>query len=196
MVQKKNVISTMLQSLMAAALGWIAFDVLRGRKASALGACIGAVVGLVATTPAAGYVSVAHSIVIGTLSSVISNIAVYWKSRSSLDDTLDVFPCHGVGGMVGMVATGFFAANVGLIHGETKVFLVQVLTLVIAVPFAFISSWLLYRLTDATIPLRVSARQEIVGLDISQHDETVSSRGVRAAYESMQGDLFSSRDDG
>jgi Amt family ammonium transporter len=174
----------------AAALGWIAFDVVRGRKASALGACIGAVVGLVAITPAAGYVSVAQSIVIGTLASVVSNIAVHWKSRSSIDDTLDVFPCHGVGGMVGMVATGIFAANVGLIHGQTKVFLVQLLTLAIAAPYAFVGSWLLYRLTGAIIPLRVSERQEMVGLDITQHDETVSSRGVRAAYESMQGSLF------
>jgi ammonium transporter, Amt family len=174
----------------AAALAWIAFDVLRGRKASALGACIGAVVGLVAITPAAGYVSVAQSIVIGTVSSIISNIAVYWKSRSSVDDTLDVFPCHGVGGMVGMVATGVFAADVGLIHGHSSVFLVQILTLVIAAPYAFVGSWLLFKATDLLIPLRVSERQELIGLDITQHDETVSSRGVRVALESTQGELF------
>jgi Amt family ammonium transporter len=174
----------------AAALAWIAYDVIRGRKASAMGACIGAVVGLVAITPAAGYVSVAQSIVIGTVASIISNVAVYWKSRSSLDDTLDVFPCHGVGGMVGMLATGVFAAVVGLILGQSRVFLVQLLTLAIAAPFAFVGSWLLYRLTDAVIPLRVSERQELIGLDITQHDETVSSRGVRAAYESIQGELF------
>ncbi len=174
----------------AAALAWIAFDVLRARKASALGACIGAVVGLVAITPAAGYVSVAQSIAIGTLASVISNIAAHWRSRSQLDDTLDVFPCHGIGGMVGMVLTGVFAADVGLIHGDPKVFLVQLLTLVIAAPFAFVGSWILYRATDAIIPLRVSERQELIGLDITQHDETVSSRGVRAAFESIQGELF------
>ena len=174
----------------AAALAWISYDVIRGRKASALGACIGAVVGLVAITPAAGYVSVAQSIVIGTFSSIISNVAVYWKSRSTLDDTLDVFPCHGVGGMVGMIATGVFAADVGLIHGDSKVFLVQLLTLAIAAPYAFIGSWLLYRVTDAIIPLRVSERQELIGLDITQHDETVSSRGVRTALEALQGELF------
>ena len=174
----------------AAALAWISFDVIRRRKASALGACIGAVVGLVAITPAAGYVSVAQSIVIGTVSSIISNVAVHWKTRSSLDDTLDVFPCHGVGGIVGTIATGVFAAEVGLINGQTKVFLVQLLTLAIVVPYAFIGSWILYRVTDAIIPLRVSERQEQIGLEITQHDETVSSRGVRAAVESMQGDLF------
>ena len=178
----------------AAALAWIAFDVLRGRKASALGACIGAVVGLVAITPAAGYVSVAQSIVIGTVSSIISNVAVHWKTRSTLDDTLDVFPCHGVGGMVGMIATGVFAAEVGLIHGETKVFFVQLLTLAIAAPYAFAGSWILFKVTDAIIPLRVSERQEQMGLDITQHDETVSTRGVRAAVESMQGELFGGRE--
>jgi ammonium transporter, Amt family len=174
----------------AAALAWIAFDLLRGRKASAIGACIGAVVGLVAITPAAGYVSVSQSLVIGTVSSIISNIAVHWKSRSSLDDTLDVFPCHGVGGMVGMILTGVFAANVGLIHGHVHVFIVQLVTLAIAAPFAFIGSWVLYRVTDAIIPLRVSERQELMGLDLTQHDETVSSRGVRAALEAIQGELF------
>jgi Amt family ammonium transporter len=178
----------------AAAMGWIAFDMIKGRKASALGACIGAVVGLVAITPAAGYVSVAQSIVIGTVSSIISNIAVYWKSRSSVDDTLDVFPCHGVGGMVGMLATGIFAVDVGLIHGQTRVFLVQALTLAIAAPYAFVGSWLLFKVTDWIIPLRVSERQELIGLDITQHDETVSSRGVRVALESTQGELFPGMD--
>ena len=162
-----------------------------GRRRS--GACIGAVVGLVAITPAAGYVSVAQSIAIGTVASVISNVAAHWKSRSSLDDTLDVFPCHGVGGMVGMIATGIFAADVGLIHGDPHVFLVQLVTLAIAAPYAFVGSWLLYRLTDAIIPLRVSERQELMGLDITQHDETVSSRGVRAATASMQRELFGPR---
>ena len=159
-------------------------------KASALGACIGAVVGLVAITPAAGFVSVAQSIVIGLAASVISNVAAHWRSRSQVDDTLDVFPCHGIGGMVGMVLTGVFAVDVGLVHGSSKIFLVQIATLLIAAPYAFGASWVLYKLTDAIIPLRVSERQELIGLDITQHDETVSSRGVRAAVESMQLDLF------
>ncbi|HTM25482.1 MAG TPA: ammonium transporter [Vicinamibacterales bacterium] len=178
----------------AAALGWIAYDAIRGRKASALGACIGAVVGLVAITPAAGYVSVPQSIVIGTVSSVISNIAAHWRSRSQIDDTLDVFPCHGIGGMVGMIATGVFAADVGLVHGHPKVFLVQLAALAIAAPYAFVGSWVLYRATDLLIPLRVSEAQELIGLDITQHDETVSSRGVRAAFESIQGELFANTD--
>ena len=99
----------------AAALAWMAFDVMRGRQPSAIGACVGAVVGLVAITPAAGYVSIGASILIGTVASTISNAVVHLKSKSTLDDTLDVFPCHGVGGMVGMIATGVFAREVGLI---------------------------------------------------------------------------------
>src|SRR5205814_7980940 len=85
----------------SAALAWIFFDGMRGHKPSALGACVGAVVGLVAITPAAGYVSIGASIFIGTCASVVSNLMVHWKNASTVDDTLDVFPCHGVGGRVG-----------------------------------------------------------------------------------------------
>src|SRR2546427_11615164 len=95
----------------SAALAWIFFDGMRGQKPSALGACVGAVVGLVAVTPAAGFVSIGASIFIGTSASVVSNLMVHWKSKSTVDDTLDVFPCHGVGGMVGMLLTGVFAKD-------------------------------------------------------------------------------------
>ena len=81
----------------AAGLSWMFFDVMRGKKPSVLGFCIGAVVGLVAITPAAGFVAIPQSITIGVIAAIISNIAVHYKSKSKLDDTLDVFPCHGVG---------------------------------------------------------------------------------------------------
>jgi Amt family ammonium transporter len=155
----------------AAMLGWMAFDVMRGQKPSALGACIGAVVGLVAITPAAGYVTVRESIIIGLAASVASNLAAHWKSKSALDDTLDVFPCHGVGGMVGMVATGVFAKDVGLIHGSPTLFVSHMGALVIVSAFTFAVSYLLYRLTDLLIPLRVDVEQEAIGLDLSQHGE-------------------------
>src|SRR6185503_19583979 len=102
-------------------------------------------------TPAAGYVSVGASIAIGTISSVVSNLAVHWKSRSTLDDTLDVFPCHGVGGMVGMLATGIFADKVGLIHGDPTTFLHHVGALVFVALFSFFGSYLLYKVTDEVI---------------------------------------------
>jgi Amt family ammonium transporter len=156
----------------AAMLGWMFFDWMRGLKPSAMGACIGAVVGLVAITPAAGFVSVRDSIIIGLAASVISNLAVHWKTKSTLDDTLDVFPCHGVGGMVGMVATGIFAKDVGLTSGHTQTFLYHLLALVIVSGYTFFGSFILYKVTDMIIPLRVTEEQEVVGLDLSQHGET------------------------
>jgi Amt family ammonium transporter len=155
----------------AAMLGWMFFDWMRGRKPSALGACIGAVVGLVAITPAAGFVSIRESIVIGLVASVVSNLAAHWKSKSTLDDTLDVFPCHGVGGMVGMLMTGIFAREVGLTSGRTETFLAHLGALVIVSAFSFIGSFLLYKITDLVIPLRVTDEQELEGLDLSQHGE-------------------------
>ncbi len=164
----------------AAAMAWIFFDMARGKKPSAMGACIGAVVGLVAITPAAGFVSVSHSIIIGVVAAVVSNLVVLWRSRTNIDDTLDVFPCHGVGGMVGMLMTGIFAnqgvnaANTtgnGLYFGETKLFIVHLVALVVVSAFAFIGSYILLVVTNAISPLRVSAEDEEMGLDMSQHDE-------------------------
>ncbi len=156
----------------AAMLGWMFFDWMRGLKPSALGACIGAVVGLVAITPAAGFVGIRESIVIGLVASVVSNLAVHWKSKSTLDDTLDVFPCHGVGGMVGMIATGVFAKDVGLVSGQTTTFLHHLMALGIVTLYTFIGSFVLYKITDIIIPLRVTEEQELIGLDLSQHGET------------------------
>jgi Amt family ammonium transporter len=157
----------------SAALAWIFFDRMRGEKPSALGACVGAVVGLVAITPAAGYVSIGESIFIGTCASVVSNLMVHWKNASTLDDTLDVFPCHGVGGMVGMLMTGLFAKDVGLTSGHATTFLVHCGALVFVAAFTFGGSYILYKFTDLIIPLRVSGEQEEIGLDLSQHGEVM-----------------------
>jgi Amt family ammonium transporter len=155
----------------AAMLGWVFFDWFLGKKPSALGACIGAVVGLVAITPAAGFVTVPQSIVIGLVASVISNIAVSLRTRSSLDDTLDVFPCHGLGGITGMIFTGIFAKDVGLWYGQTETFINHMIAMVIVSVFAFVGSYLLYLLTNLLIPMRVTHEQEVEGLDLSQHGE-------------------------
>ncbi|MEK7746401.1 MAG: ammonium transporter [Elusimicrobiota bacterium] len=155
----------------SAMLAWMFFDAARGRRPSALGACVGAVVGLVAITPAAGFVPVGASIAIGAAAAVISNMAVHWKSKSSIDDTLDVFPCHGVGGITGMLATAVFAEKGGLIHGETSLFLTHLAAMAIVGIFSFGGSWLLYLIVDSVIPLRVPPEQEEAGLDISQHGE-------------------------
>jgi Amt family ammonium transporter len=163
--------TTMVASA-AAMLAWIFFDAVRGKKISAMGACIGAVVGLVAITPAAGFVTIPHALFIGFAASIISNLAVRAKNKSNLDDTLDVFPCHGVGGIVGMILTGVFAKEVGLFYGHSTTFLYHLLGLVIVSVFSFAGSYILYKITNLITPLRVSAENETLGLDYSQHGET------------------------
>jgi len=162
----------------AAGLSWMFFDVLKGKKPSVLGFCIGAVVGLVAITPAAGFVAIPQSIFIGVVAAIISNFAVYIKSKSTLDDTLDVFPCHGIGGMVGMLMTGIFATktvnpagNDGLFYGNPAFFFTQVKAMVIAVSYSFVVSFLIFKFIDFVLPLRVTEEEEDLGLDASQHDE-------------------------
>lgn len=162
----------------AAGLAWILFDVARGKKLSALGFCIGAVVGLVAITPASGYVTVPVSIFIGVIAGATSNFFAHLRSKSRLDDTLDVFPCHGVGGMVGLIMTGIFASKAvnaaavdGLAYGGTELFLKHMAALVIVSAFTFGASFVLLKLTDLITPLRVTAEEERLGLDVSQHEE-------------------------
>jgi ammonium transporter, Amt family len=168
----------------AAMLSWICLERLQGRPASALGACIGAVVGLVAITPAAGFVSVGASLCIGVIASAVSTFAVRWKSQSNLDDTLDVFPCHGVGGMVGMIATGLFASKAvnpagedGLVFGGTTLFLKHLAALVAVSAFTSLGAWILYVVTDKIRPLRVLPEEEKLGLDITQHGESLLNDG-------------------
>jgi Amt family ammonium transporter len=155
----------------AAMISWIFFDAARGKKVSAMGACIGAVVGLVAITPACGFVNVSQALFIGFVSAIISNLAVRAKNKSNLDDTLDVFPCHGIGGIVGMIMTGIFAKDVGLFYGHTTTFLYHMLALVIVSAYSFGGSYLLYIITDRIVPLRVSEEDELEGLDFTQHGE-------------------------
>ncbi len=154
-----------------AMITWLFYERMLGRKMSAVGACIGAVVGLVAITPAAGFVNLGQSMAIGFIAALVSNWMIHLKNKSSLDDTLDVFPSHGVGGIVGMLLTGVFAADVGLIHGETTTFLYHLLALVITAVFSFGASYLLYKVVDLILPVRVREDQEERGLDASQHGE-------------------------
>lgn len=162
----------------AAGLSWMFFDVVRGKKPSVLGFCIGAVVGLVAITPAAGFVGIPQSIFIGAVAAIISNIAVYYKQKSRLDDTLDVFPCHGIGGMVGMLMTGLFASkavnsagNDGWFYGNFDFFFTQLKALVIVVAFSFTASFIIFKFINFILPLRVTEEEEELGLDATQHNE-------------------------
>jgi Amt family ammonium transporter len=156
-----------------AMLTWMFLECLHGRKPSALGACIGAVVGLVAITPAAGYVSIGASLLIGFITAFVSHFALSLKSKTEIDDTLDVFPCHGLGGIVGMILTGVFAKDVGLISGETRTFTNHLLALLIVMTYCFVVSFGLYWISNFTRPLRVSEEEESLGLDLSQHGEHI-----------------------
>lgn len=162
----------------AAGLAWMFFDVMRGKKPSVLGFCIGAVVGLVAITPAAGFVGIPQSIFIGVVAAVISNGLSHALKLSRVDDTLDVFPCHGIGGMVGMLMTGIFASKAvnsagadGLFYGNASFFLIQLKAMIIVVLYSFTVSFLIFKLIAFILPLRVSEEEEELGLDATQHDE-------------------------
>ncbi|TCD07117.1 ammonium transporter [Pedobacter frigidisoli] len=165
----------------AAGLSWMFFDVARGKKPSVLGFCIGAVVGLVAITPGAGFVSIPSSIFIGAIAAVVSNLVVSWKQKTSLDDTLDVFPCHGVGGIVGMILTGVFATKTvnslgadGLFYGNAEFFFTQLKGAAIVVVFSFVVSFIIFKFINLIQPIRVSEEEEEMGLDESQHNEKYS----------------------
>jgi Amt family ammonium transporter len=161
----------------AAALAWVFMDAIRGRRISAMNACIGAVVGLVAITPAAGFVSIPASIFIGTIAALTSNVVAYWRTKTQLDDTLDVFPCHGVGGIVGMIATAIFA-NVnfgfdakGVITGNWNQLVIHLQGLAVVIAFVVAGSFMIYGFVNLIIPMRVKEEQEELGLDLSQHGE-------------------------
>ena len=160
----------------AAMITWIFFDRINGRKVSAMGACIGAVVGLVAITPAAGFISISESIFVGFISAVVSNLIMNWKKLKKIDDTLDVFACHGVGGIMGMILTAILAhgKNASLLHGGYSVFFHHMTALILVSLFTFFGAILLYKITDFIIPLRVSEDSEKIGLDLSQHGENLS----------------------
>ena len=188
--------ATTNMSAAAAGLSWMFFDVLRGKKPSVLGFCIGAVVGLVAITPAAGYVAIPQSIFIGVVAAVISNIAVFYKSKSRLDDTLDVFPCHGLGGIVGMLLTGILATktvnaggNNGWFYGNPEFFFTQLKAIGIVVAYSFTVSYLIFKFINFIEPIRVSKEDEEIGLDRSQHNEKYGSTPTIPVVESFHDEL-------
>jgi Amt family ammonium transporter len=162
----------------AAGLVWMILSWLDGRP-SVLGIVTGAVVGLVAITPGAGFVTPLAAMVIGAVAAPISYYAIQFiKGRSLVDESLDVFACHGLGGLWGSLATGLFAslsANSGgadgLFYGGSRQFLVQLGTAALAALFAFVVTFALAKLLNATMGLRVTQMEEEVGLDVSEHAE-------------------------
>ncbi|HJN14148.1 MAG TPA: ammonium transporter [Armatimonadota bacterium] len=161
-----------------ATISWMIIDWYLNGKPSASGAAIGAVCGLVAITPAAGFVDPMSAIAIGLLAGAICNFTIVLLARTNLDDTLDVFACHGVGGIWGAIATGIFAsltvnpggAN-GLLRGDVKQFLIQIVAVVVTGVWAFVMSVIIFKILGAVMTLRVTPEEEEMGLDMSQHGE-------------------------
>ena len=163
----------------AATLAWVAVEWLFRGKPTTLGAASGAVAGLVAITPAAGYVGPMSAIIIGILAGVICYAAVLAKPKLGYDDSLDVVGVHCVGGIVGALATGLFASKLvnaaggdGLFFGNPGQLLTQFIAVLVTIVYSFVISYILFKILDATMGLRVSTEDEVRGLDLSEHQET------------------------
>jgi Amt family ammonium transporter len=169
-------------SAAAATVSWMIVDTIMKGKPSATGIAIGAVCGLVAITPASGFVTPSSAIIIGLIAGVLSNLVSTWRARTRLDDTLDVFACHGVSGIWGSIATGLFAtitvnpagAN-GLFYGNPSQLLIQTETVLVVIAFSFVVSFVLLKIINVFSKLRVTPEEEEEGLDLSQLGEEAYS---------------------
>lgn len=162
----------------AAMVTWLMLDKLRGGHATAVGAATGVVVGLVAITPAAGFVSPLSAIAIGVLAAPCSFYALQYRSKTKVDDTLDVFACHGVAGIAGAVLTGVFASRAvnpngadGLLFGNPRLVGVQLLAVVATIAFAALGSMGILTALRAVMPLRIPIDAELSGIDLAEHGE-------------------------
>ena len=172
-----NAIVTTNTAAASAGLVWMLLSWL-DNKPSVLGIITGAVVGLVAITPAAGFVTPMSAMIIGAVAAPISYYAIKFRQRRNLDESLDVWACHGIGGTWGALATGLFASKLvnpqganGLFYGNPAQFFIQLLTVVVTIVFAFGMTFVISKLLSRFMGLRVSSDEEEVGLDISEHGE-------------------------
>jgi len=163
----------------AAMISWIIIDYLKTGKPTVLGAISGAVAGLVAITPAAGFVTVQAAVIIGLVTSLVSYLAIsYLKPKLGYDDALDVFGIHGMSGLWGALATGLFAApfvnelGTGLFYGNPGQLITQIIAVVVVAAYSFVATLIIGKVIDIIIGLRVEEKEELEGLDINQHEET------------------------
>ncbi|MDO5835891.1 MAG: ammonium transporter [Methanobacterium sp.] len=163
----------------AAMISWIIIDYLKTGKPTVLGAISGAIAGLVAITPAAGFVTVQAAVIIGLVTSVVSYFAIsYLKPKLGYDDALDVVGIHGMSGLWGALATGLFAApfvnelGTGLFYGNPGQLLTQIIAVVVVAAYSFVATLVIGKIIDIVMGLRVEDKEEIEGLDITQHEET------------------------
>ncbi len=160
------------------ALAWMFTAWAMTGKASLLGAATGAVVGLAAVTPASGFVGPMAALAIGAGAGVLCYLAVRFRNGRNVDDSLDVWACHGIGGTWGVLATGIFATTAinsaganGLLSGNPKQLGIQALAVAVTWAYAFVMTWVILKVLDAIMGVRVSPVEELVGLDLSQHSE-------------------------
>jgi ammonium transporter, Amt family len=163
----------------AAMISWIVIDYLKTGKPTLLGAISGSIAGLVAITPAAGFVTVQAAVIIGLVTSVVSYFAIsYMKSKLGYDDALDVFGIHGMSGIWGAIATGLFAApfinalGTGAFYGNPGQLVIQIIAIAAVIGYSFVVTLILGKILDLTIGLRVDDKEEIEGLDTNLHEET------------------------
>ena len=163
----------------AAGLSWAMLEWIRNGKPTVFGIVTGSIAGLATVTPASGFVSPISAIIIGISASVICFIAVaVTKPKFGYDDSLDAFGVHGVGGILGTLLTGVLASKVinpsgadGLLYGNPKQLLIQLLAVAVAVGYTFIVTFIIYKLVDIFFRMRVTEKDELVGLDLTQHRE-------------------------
>jgi Amt family ammonium transporter len=171
-------VNTHLAAAMAA-ITWMTASWVRHRRPSVLGASAGAVAGLVGITPAAGFVTPMAAIIIGFMVGMACFFAVEMFVRGRVDDALDVFGVHGVGGIVGALATGIFATKTinpagadGLLYGNSGQLLTQVIAVAAVAAYSALITWVLLAIVNITVGIRVTPEEEARGLDASQHGET------------------------
>jgi Amt family ammonium transporter len=182
-------VNTMLAPAACMAV-WMALDALRLRKVTAVGGATGIVVGLVAITPAAGFVGPASAMALGAVAAVPSYLAIAWRSRTRLDDSLDVFSAHGVGGVAGALLTGLFASAAwggsdGALHGNWGQLGTQAIAILAVAAYSGAATFAILRLIGLVMPLRRSGRDEALGLDVVQHGEEAYARGDGAVLLAM-----------
>jgi len=166
-------------SAVSATLIWVVIEWIHRGKPTMFGAATGAIAGLATITPASGFVGPLSALVIGLLAGAFCYLSLTMKNRFGYDDSLDAFGVHGVGGIIGTLATGLFAQKLinpsgadGLFFGNAKVFLTQVIGILVAMVYSFVLTALMLKVLDWTVGLRVSTEEEVEGLDLSQHGES------------------------
>jgi Amt family ammonium transporter len=146
-------------------------------KPTVLGVASGVIAGLATVTPAAGFIGPMSALIIGLVTGALCYAAVVWKMRLGYDDALDVVAIHGVGGVTGVLATGLFASigSQGLFFGNPGQFGIQVVLALVTLAFSVLGTYLILKMVDMTVGLRVSGQEEEIGLDLSQHNERAYS---------------------